>query len=111
MNEVRIYADGYRGVFAEQEEFSEFLKGIGRNSSYDRKKSKDLRLMPVEEDSKIAELLKEQYSQEGLDEEIINNTIQNTGLVIKVINQYFPVRDCADDSGQGWNFRSGTEKG
>lgn len=95
MNEARIYADGYRGVFAEQEEFLEFLKGIGRNSSWDRKKSKDLRVMPIEEDSKIAELLKEQYSQEGLNEEIINNTIQNTGLVIKVKNQYYPVRDCA----------------
>lgn len=95
MNEARVYEDGYRGVFGQQEDFLEFLKNIGRNSFWDRKKSRDLRLLPMEEDSRIAETLKEQYSREGLDEEIINNTIQNTGLVIKVKNQYYPVRDCA----------------
>lgn len=95
MNETKVYEDGFRGVFVGQEEFLDFLKSIGRNSSWDRKKSKDLRLMPMDEDSKIAEQLREQYSQEGLDEEIINNTIRNTGLVIRVKNQYYPVRDCA----------------
>lgn len=95
MNEARVYEDGYRGVFEQQEDFLEFLKNIARNSFWDRKKSRDLRLMPMEEDSRIAETLKEQYSREGLDEEIINNTIRNTGLVIKVKNQYYPVRDCA----------------
>lgn len=95
MNEARVYEDGYRGVFEQQEDFLEFLKNIARNSFWDRKKSRDLRLMPMEEDSRIAETLKEQYSREGMDEEIINNTIRNTGLVIKVKNQYYPVRDCA----------------
>ena len=95
MNEARVYEDGFRGVFVGQEEFLEFLKNIGRNSSWNRKKSKDLRLVPLEEDSKVAEQLKKQYSMEGFDKEIIDNTIQNTGLVLRVKNEYYPVRDCA----------------
>ena len=39
--------------------------------------------------------MKERYADEGLDEEIITDTIVNTGLLLKVRNQYYPVRNCA----------------
>ena len=95
MNETRVFKDSYRGVFCNQEEFLSCLKRIGENSYWDRKKVKSLRLVAMTEDSQMAKDMKEQYANEGLDTEIIADTIINTGLLLKVKNQYFPVRDCA----------------
>lgn len=58
MSEKKIFADGFQVMFAKQEDFFDFLKGIGRNSSWNRKKSKDIRLVAIEEESSIAEELK-----------------------------------------------------
>lgn len=95
MNETRVFADGYRGVFQKQEEFLECLKNIGRNSFWERRNSKNLRLVAITSGSKVEEELKEKYADEGIDEEIITDTIINTGLLLKVRNQYYPVRNCA----------------
>lgn len=95
MSETRVFADGYRGVFQSQEDFLECLKSIGRNSFWERKTSRNLRLVAITSGSKVEEELKEKYADEGLDEDIITDTIINTGLLLKVKNQYYPVRDCA----------------
>lgn len=95
MNETRVFADGYRGVFQKQEEFLECLKSIGRNSFWERRNSRNLRLVAITSGSKVEEELKEKYADEGLDEGIITDTIINTGLLLKVRNQYYPVRSCA----------------
>ena len=88
MNETRVFADGYRGVFQKQEDFLECLKSIGRNSFWERRNSKNLRLVAITSGSKVEEELKEKYADEGLDEDIITDTIINTGLLLKVRNQY-----------------------
>ena len=95
MNGTKIFEDSYCGVFAKQDEFLECLESIGRNSFWERKKSKDLRLVPITDGSRVAEELREKYAEEGLDEGIITDTILNTGLLLKVRNQYYPVRCCA----------------
>lgn len=95
MNETKVFADDYRGIFREQEDFFECLKRIGLNSSWVRKKTKKLRLAAITDNSWVAKELKEQYVKKGLDEEIITDTIINTGLVLKIRNQYYPVRGCA----------------
>ena len=66
MNETRVFKDSYRGVFLNQEDFLDCLKRIGKNSFWDRKKSKNLRLVAITEESQIAKDLKEQYAKEGL---------------------------------------------
>lgn len=95
MNEAGVFKDSYRRVCYDQEEFFACLKRIGKNSFWERRKSKSLRLVAITEDSQIAKELKEQYADDGLDEEIITDTIINTGLLLKVRNQYYPVRTCA----------------
>ena len=95
MNETKVFADGYRGVFRRQEDFLECLKSIGIHSSWERKQTKSLRLVAVTEDSQVAKDLKEQYAGDGLDGEIITDTIVNTGFVLKVRDQYYPVKGCA----------------
>ena len=95
MNGTKVFEDSYSGVFAKQDEFLECLESIGRNSFWERKKSKNLRLVTITDDSRVAEELREKYAEEGLDEGIITDTILNTGLLLKVRNQYYPVRCCA----------------
>lgn len=95
MNETRVFKDNYRGVFCEQDDFLKCLKRIGENSSWERRISKHLRLVAITEGSQIEKELREQYADEGMDEEIITDTIINTGLLLKVRNQYYPVRACA----------------
>ena len=65
MNETRVFKDSYRGVFLNQEDFLDCLKRIGKNSFWDRKKSKNLRLVAITEESQIAKELKEQYAKIG----------------------------------------------
>lgn len=95
MNETRVFKDNYCGVFCDQNEFLECLKRIGKNSFWERRKSRHLKLVPITEGSQMEKELKEQYADDGLDEEIITDTIINTGLLLKVRNQYYPVRACA----------------
>ena len=59
MNGTKIFEDSYCGVFAKQDEFLECLESIGRNSFWERKKSKNLRLVPITDDSRVAEELRE----------------------------------------------------
>lgn len=95
MNEI-MYADNYSRQFQAQDEFFDCLKAIGRRSRWERKRSKDLRLVAfTDEDSKIAKELKEQYEQEGLDIGILTDTMENTRLVLKAKDKYYPVRSCA----------------
>lgn len=39
MNEAKVYADGFSKSFMRQEEFLMFLRGIGRNSSWIRRRN------------------------------------------------------------------------
>ena len=95
MNEM-MYADNYSRQFQAQDEFFDCLKAIGGRSRWERKRSKDLRLVAItDEDSKIAKELKEQYEQEGLDIGILTDTMENTRLVLKAKDKYYPVRSCA----------------
>lgn len=95
MNEI-MYADNYSRQFQAQDEFFDCLKAIGGRSRWERKRSKDLRLVAImDEDSKIAKELKEQYEQEGLDIGILTDTMENTRLVLKAKDKYYPVRSCA----------------
>lgn len=79
MNETRVFADGYRGVFQKQEEFLGCLKSIGRNSFWERRNSKNLRLVAITNGSRVEEELREKYAAEGLDGGIITDTIIHTG--------------------------------
>lgn len=95
MNEARVFEDSYRGIFRDQDDFLACLKRIQENSFWKRRKAKNLRLVAISEGSQMAEEMKERYISDGLDEDIITDTIVNTGLLLKDKNEYYPVRGCA----------------
>lgn len=98
MNEAKVYADGFQKLFPTQDEFLDFIKRITRSSVWERKKSKDLRLVAFEKDSRIEEELRKQYTDNGMDEGILEDTLAGTGLLLKAKGKYYPVRDCAVQS-------------
>jgi len=57
MSGTKVFEDSYCGVFTKQDEFLKCLESIGRNSFWERKKSKNLRLVPITDDSRVAEEL------------------------------------------------------
>lgn len=95
MSEARVYADRFQTAFSRQEDFLDFLKKVGKASFWDRRKSKDLRLVAFERESQLEKDLRKQYSAERLDTGILDDTLDNTGLLLKVKRNYYPVRNCA----------------
>ena len=95
MNEARVYEDDFRAVFTRQEDFLSCINRISGNSFWERRKSKNLRLIPLTNGSKAAEELREEYEREGLDEAILTDTMLNTGLLIRLKDKCYPVRACA----------------
>lgn len=95
MNEARVYEDIFRAVFTRQEDFLSCINRISGNSFWERRKSKNLRLIPLTNGSKAAEELREEYEREGMDEAILTDTMLNTGLLIRLKDKCYPVRACA----------------
>lgn len=95
MNETKVYEDGFRAVFTKQDDFLSCINKISSNSFWERRKSKQLRLIPLMDGSKVAEDLKMEYEKEGIDKNIISDTILNTGLLIRLKDKCYPVRACA----------------
>lgn len=64
MNETKAYRDNYCAVFREQKDFLTCIRSRMENSSWDRRKSKTLRLAALTEESPIVEQLREKYARE-----------------------------------------------
>ena len=95
MNEANVYADGYLAVLQRQEDFLDCIRSRMMNSSWDRRKAKTLRFAELTEEGMIADQIREKCAREGTDEGIIADTVSNTGLVLRIKNEYYPVRNCA----------------
>lgn len=90
MSEARVYADGFQKTFASMEELIEFLGERARTSSWIRKPTKELRLVPLEK-----EVSREEDVQDEDEKEILDDTQRNTQLMLKMRGQSYPVRSCA----------------
>lgn len=89
MNEARVFADGFQTSFAEENELMEFLHNRARASAWMRKPTKELRLVPMDNE-------KVQKAETVIgDTEVLSDTGKNTQLLLKTKEAYYPVRDCA----------------
>lgn len=94
MENTMIYADSYAAQFAHEMEFLGFLKDREKNARWETKRSKDIRFIALEENSKVATELQESYAKEGA-EGILTDTMENTRLLLKARDAVYPVRTCA----------------
>lgn len=61
----------------------------------DPTKVRNLRLVPIIAGSTFEKELRSQYTEDGMDDGIITDTIANTALMLKYRGKMLPVRDCA----------------
>lgn len=92
--EARLYADSFAKQFGKEGSFLEFLKSSDERALWKKKLTSSLRFEALEEGTKIAEELTEQFREDGK-EGVISDTIANTKLVLKTEDGYWPVRTCA----------------
>lgn len=90
MNEKRIFADAYQTTFADPKEMLEFLAQRAKESSWIRKPTRTLRLVPaIQEVGKMKDTVGKNW------EEILEDTENNTQLALKIKGETYPVRTCA----------------
>lgn len=79
MNETRIFADAYQTTFADPKEMLEFLAQRAKESSWIRKPTRTLRLVPaIQEAGKMKDTVGKNW------EEILEDTENNTQLALKI---------------------------
>lgn len=94
MNAVSIYQDGFGQSFGQEAAFLQFLREREENAHWDKEPSKGIRFEALEEGSVITQLLKDNYVLNGK-EGILDDTMENTRLLLRAKERYYPVRGCA----------------
>lgn len=94
MTESKIFADSYSATFRESEEFLRFLKERKDNSKWMTAPSKSLQFQSIERDTSLGNLYMQIYQHNGR-EDLLNDTMDNTSLLLSVNGCEYPVRSCA----------------
>lgn len=94
MNEATIYRDDFSQVFGQESTFLGFLRERETNAEWNTEASSTLRFEALEEDATVTQLLLDNYAMGGR-EGILKDTMENTRLLLKASERYYPVRSCA----------------
>jgi len=94
MNETKVYADGFTKTFAEEGDFLTFLKNRKEKTSWLRSKANLLRFEAIRKDTMRADELADEYRAAGK-EEVLNDTLSGTQLMLRTEENCIPVRNCA----------------
>lgn len=90
MNETCVFADGFWTTFAKEGELMRFLGERTKTSDWIRRPTRELRLVPMENE-KCRQAC---AAQMGTDE-VLSDTEKHTQMMLKVKKDYYPVRNCA----------------
>ena len=94
MSETKVYADGYSKSFAGEGDFLSFLKSRKDQSIWKKEQSNNLRFEALVRESAKTDAIVDGYRRMGK-EEIIEDTLDGTQLVLKSGKECIPVRSCA----------------
>ena len=94
MMESKVFADNFSRSFSESGDFFQFLSARQARSKWMTAPSKELRFEPVERGSTLGNLYMQIYDHNGA-AEILEDTMENTSLLLKVDGKDYPVRSCA----------------
>lgn len=94
MTESKIYADNFKCSFGDPEKFMDFLKERKENSLWMTAPSNSLQFRPIEKDTEIGNLYMQVYQSNGRSS-ILEDTMENTSLLLSVNGENYPVRSCA----------------
>ena len=94
MMETKVFADDFSCSFSEPRDFLQFLGERKAKSEWMTAPSKDLRFEPVEKGSALGDLYMKIYDHNGA-ADVLEDTMENTSLLLKVAGKDSPVRSCA----------------
>ena len=94
MNETKVYADGYFQSFAGEGDFLSFLKSRKDKTTWKKEASNNLRFEALVKDTARTEAIVDDYRVMGK-EEVIEDTLDGTQLVLRNGRECIPVRNCA----------------
>lgn len=94
MMETKVFADDFSCSFSEPRDFFQFLGERKAKSEWMTAPSKDLRFEPVEKGSALGDLYMKIYDHNGA-ADVLEDTMENTSLLLKVDGKDYPVRSCA----------------
>ena len=94
MMETKVFADDFSCSFSEPRDFLQFLGERKAKSEWMTAPSKDLRFEPVEKGSALGDLYMKIYDHNGA-ADVLEDTMENTSLLLKVDGKDYPVRSCA----------------
>ena len=94
MNETKVYADGFSQTFAGEGDFLSFLKSRKDKTTWKTEASSNLRFEALVKDTARTEAIVEDYRDMGK-EDIIEDTLDGTQLVLRAGRECIPVRNCA----------------
>lgn len=94
MTESKVFADNYSCSFTEPGDFLQFLGERKAKSKWMTVPSKEIRFEPVEKGTSLGDLYMKIYDSNGT-AEVLEDTMENTSLMLKVDGKDYPVRSCA----------------
>lgn len=94
MMESKVFADNFSRSFSESGDFFQFLSARQARSKWMTAPSKELRFEPVERGSTLGNLYMQIYDHNG-NADVLEDTMENTSLLLKVDGKDYPVRSCA----------------
>lgn len=94
MNETKVYADGFSQTFAGEGDFLSFLKSRKDKTTWKTETSSNLRFEALVKDTARTEAIVEDYRDMGK-EDVIEDTLDGTQLVLRAGRECIPVRNCA----------------
>ena len=87
MMESKVFADNFSRSFSESGDFFQFLSARQARSKWMTAPSKELRFEPVERGSTLGNLYMQIYDHNG-DADVLEDTMENTSLLLKVDTAY-----------------------
>ena len=94
MNETKVYVDGFSQTFAGEGDFLSFLKSRKDKTTWKTEASSNLRFEALVKDTARTEAIVEDYRDMGK-EDVIEDTLDGTQLVLRAGRECIPVRNCA----------------
>ncbi len=91
---MNVYKDEFMTTFSDVMDFLHFINRVEINSKWFKDKCKNISFEALIPRTEMAENLENEYKEKGI-VNIIENTISNTGLILKLDDTPYLVRDCA----------------
>lgn len=93
MNE-RVFADEFSKGFLQERDFLAFLEEREENSDWEKVKSKELRFYSIGDGNHFSTVLEDKLRGMGKNQ-VFQDTMEHTRLILKVKDELYPVRSCA----------------